>query len=55
MPSADSVSDSYTNALAETINGLYKTEVIRHRDPCRGIEKKMEFATLVYVDRFNNQ
>ncbi|MER0217540.1 MAG: IS3 family transposase [Nitrosomonas sp.] len=31
--SADSIGDSYDNAMAETINGLYKTEVIRHRGP----------------------
>jgi transposase InsO family protein len=33
LPSVGSVGDSYDNAMAETINGLYKTEVIRHRGP----------------------
>src|SRR3954470_5329037 len=37
-PSVGSVGDSYDNALAETINGLYKAEVIRRRGPWRGIE-----------------
>ena len=48
-----SVGDSYDNALAETINGLYKTEVIRHRGPWRNIDD-VEFATLEWVDWFNN-
>ena len=42
------------NALAETINGLFKTEVIRSQDPWRNI-KEVEFATLVWVDWFNNR
>ena len=42
------------NALAETINGLYKTEVIRHRGPWRNIDE-VEFATLDWVDWFNNR
>jgi len=52
--SVGSVGDSYDNALAETINGLYKTEVIRHRGPWRNIEE-VEFATLEWVDWFNNR
>jgi transposase InsO family protein len=44
-PSVGSVGDSYDNALAETINGLYKTEVIRRRGPWRSLET-VEFATL---------
>ena len=52
--SVGSVGDSYDNALAETINGLYKTEVIRHRGSWRNI-KDVEFATLVWVDWFNNR
>jgi putative transposase len=44
-PSVGSVGDSYDNALAETINGLYKTEVIRQQGPWRNIEA-VEFATL---------
>ena len=43
-PSSGSVGDSYDNALAETINGLYKAEVIHHRGPWRGLET-VEFAT----------
>ena len=53
-PSVGSVGDSYDNALAETINGLYKTEVIRRRGPWRNIEA-VEFATLEWVDWFNNR
>jgi putative transposase len=53
-PSVGSVGDSYDNALAETINGLYKTELIRQRGPWRGIES-VEFATLEWVDWFNNR
>lgn len=53
-PSVGSVGDSYDNALAETINGLYKTEVIRLRGPWRTLEA-VEFATLEWVDWFNHQ
>jgi transposase InsO family protein len=53
-PSVGSVGDSYDNALAETINGLYKTEVIRRRGPWRSFEA-VEFATLEWVDWFNNR
>ena len=53
-PSVGSVGDSYDNALAETINGLYKTEVIRRRGPWRNIDD-VEYATLVWVDWFNNR
>lgn len=53
-PSVGSVGDSYDNALAETIIGLYKTEVIRQRGPWRGIEA-VEFATLEWVDWFNHR
>ena len=52
--SVGSVGDSYDNALAETINGLYKAEVIRQQGPWRGIEG-VEFATLEWVDWFNNR
>ena len=48
-PSVGSVGDSFDNALAETINGLYKTEVIRRRGPWRSLEA-VEFATLEWVD-----
>ena len=54
QPSVGSVGDPYDNALAETINGLYKTEVIRRQGPWRNIEA-VEFATLTWVDRFNNR
>jgi transposase InsO family protein len=53
-PSVGSVGDSYDNALAETINGLYKTEVIWANGPWRTIEE-VEFATLEWVDWFNNR
>jgi putative transposase len=52
--SVGSVGDSYDNALAESINGLYKTEVIRRRGPWKGVED-VEFATLKWVDWFNNR
>jgi putative transposase len=45
---------SYDNALAETINGLYKTEVIHQGGPCRSFEA-VGFATLEWVDWFNNR
>jgi transposase InsO family protein len=53
-PSVGSVGDSYDNALAETINGLFKTEVIRQRGPWRSCEA-VEFATLEWVDWFNHR
>ncbi len=49
-----SVGDSYDNALAETINGLYKAEVIHRRGPWRHFEP-VEFATLEWADWFNNR
>lgn len=52
--SVGSVGDSYDNALAGTINGLYKTEVIRRQGPWRNIQA-VEFATLRWVDWFNNR
>ena len=53
-PSVSSVGDSYDNALAEMINGLYKAEVIWRRGPWRNFEA-VEFATLEWVDWFNNK
>jgi len=53
-PSVGSVGDSYDNALAETINGLFKAEVIHRRGPWRSFEV-VEFATLEWVDWFNNR
>lgn len=52
--SVGSVGDSYDNALAETINGLYKTEVIHKDGPWKGLEQ-VELATLDWVDWFNNK
>jgi transposase InsO family protein len=52
--SVGSVGDSYDNALAESIIGLYKTEVIRRRGPWRSIDA-VEYATLSWVDWFNNR
>jgi transposase InsO family protein len=52
--SVGSVGDAYDNALAETINGLFKTEVIRKDGPWRNLEE-VEFATLAWVDWFNNR
>ena len=46
--------DSYDNALAETINGLYKTEVIRPRGAWRTVDE-VEYATLEWVEWFNNR
>jgi putative transposase len=53
-PSVGSVGDSYDNALAETINGLYKAEVIHRCGPWRSFQA-VEFATLEWVDWFNNR
>lgn len=53
-PSVGSVGDSYDNALAETINGLFKAEAIHRRRPWRNAEA-VEFATLEWVDLFNNR
>ena len=53
-PSVGSVGDSYDNALAETIIGLFKTEVIHHRGPWRGLDD-VEYATLEWVDWFNHR
>ena len=51
-PSVGSVGDSFDNALAETVIGLFKTEVIRRRGPWRGLEA-VEYATLEWVHWFN--
>ena len=53
-PSVGSVGDSYDNALAETINGLYKAEVIHRSGPWKSFDA-VEFATLKWVDWFNNR
>jgi transposase InsO family protein len=53
-PSVGSVGDSYDNALAETLIGLYKTEVIRRGGPWRNLED-VELATLEWVDWLNHR
>ncbi len=53
-PSMGVVGSSYDNALAETVNGLYKTELIRARGPWRTIEQ-VEVATAEWVDWFNHR
>jgi putative transposase len=53
-PSVGSVGDSYDNALAETVIGLFKTEVIRRRGPWRSLEA-VEYAALDWVDWYNNR
>jgi transposase InsO family protein len=52
--SVGSVGDSYDNALAETINGLYKAEAIHRRGPWRNFEA-VEFATFEGIDWFNHR
>ena len=53
-PSVGSVGDAYNNALAETINGLYKTEVIRRRSSWKTVDE-VELETLKWVDWFNHR
>ena len=53
-PTVGSVGASYDNALAETIIGLFKTEVIRRRSPWRSLEA-VEYATLEWVDWYNTR
>ena len=54
VTSVGSRGDSYDNALAETIIGLYKTELIRRRGPWKGIDD-LEYTTLEWVDWFNHR
>jgi putative transposase len=54
VTSVGSRGDSYDNALAETIIGLYKTELVRRRGPWRGLDE-IEYATLEWVDWFNHR
>jgi putative transposase len=54
IPSIGSIGDSYDNALAETVIGLYKTELIRRQAPWRNVDD-VELATLAWVHWFNNQ
>ena len=53
-PSVGSRGDSYDTALAESVIGLFKTEVIRRTGPWRNLEA-VEFATLAWVDWFNTR
>lgn len=53
-PSVGAVGSSYDNALAESINGLYKTEVIRRRGPWRNVDA-VELATAEWVDWYNHR
>ncbi len=53
-PSAGSAGDSYDNPMAESVIGLYKTEVIRRRGPWKGLDN-VEYATLEWVDWFNHR
>jgi putative transposase len=54
QPSIGSVGDSYDNAMAESIIGLFKTELIRRHGPWRGLDA-VELATLEWVDWYNNR
>ena len=54
LSSVGSVGDSYDNALAETLIGLYKAEVIHRRGPWRHLDA-VEYATLEWVDWFNHR
>jgi transposase InsO family protein len=54
VTSVGSRGDSYDNALAESVNALYKAELVRRRGPWKGLED-LEFATLEWVDWFNNR
>ena len=53
LPSTGSTGDSYDNAMAESINGLYKAEVI-HRKSWKN-RAEVELATLTWVDWYNNR
>lgn len=53
-PSVGSVGDSYDNAMAESIIGLYKAELVHHLGPWRNLDH-VEFGTLEYVDWFNHR
>ena len=54
VTSVDSRGDSFDNALAETIIGLYKTELVHRRGPWKGLDE-VEYATLEWVDWFNHR
>ena len=54
MTSAGSRGDSYDNALAESLIGLYKAELVHRRGPWRGLGD-LEYATLAWVDWYNHR
>ena len=54
VTSVGSRGDSYDNALAESVNGLYRTELVRRQGPWRGLED-LGFATLKWVDWYNHR
>ena len=54
VTSVGSRGDSYDNALAESVIGLYKTELIRRRGPWKGLDA-VEYATLEWVDWWNHR
>jgi putative transposase len=54
VTSVGSRGDSYDNAMAESVNGLYKTELVRKQGPWRGLED-LELATLTWVDWYNHR
>lgn len=54
VTSVGSRGDSYVNALAESVIGLYKAELVRRRGPWRGVED-LEYATLERIDWYNNR
>jgi putative transposase len=54
VASVGSTGDSYDNAMVESFTGLYKWELIYRRGPWQGLDD-VEFATLEYVDWFNNR
>jgi putative transposase len=53
-PPVASVGDAYDNALAESVIGLFKAEVVQRRGPWRGVDD-VEYATLEWVAWFNQQ
>ena len=54
VTSVGSRGDSYDNAMAESVNGLYKTELVRKQGPWRGLED-LEFATLKWIGWYNHR
>jgi putative transposase len=54
VTSVGSRGDSYDNALAESVIGLYKAELVRHRGPWRGLDE-FEYAMLEWVDWWNHR